>query len=122
LTASHEAVVKTSHLIFLDLLYAMVERIDHLMKSMRIMVFSNIKWRCVKDWIMLMSFLIYGMNLLPCLWKKRQKIAKITPAYNKCGGTDGCHRNRRHEMRVKFFRNSKEHDRMSGLSQSISVL
>ncbi len=39
-----------------------------------------------------------------------QKIAKITPAYNKCGGTAGCHRSRRHEMRVKFFRDSKEHD------------
>jgi len=39
-----------------------------------------------------------------------QKIAKITPAYNKCGGTEGCHRSRRHEMRVKFFRDSKEHD------------
>jgi hypothetical protein len=39
-----------------------------------------------------------------------QKLAKITPAYNKCGGTEGCHRSRRHEMRVKFFRNSKEHD------------
>jgi hypothetical protein len=39
-----------------------------------------------------------------------QKIAKITPAYNNCGGTEGCHRSRRHEMRVKFFRNSKEHD------------
>ncbi|GAX62552.1 intracellular protease/amidase [Candidatus Scalindua japonica] len=39
-----------------------------------------------------------------------QKIAKITPAYNKCGGTEGCHRSRRHEIRVKFFRESKEHD------------
>ncbi|MCP4253513.1 MAG: hypothetical protein GY775_08895 [Candidatus Scalindua sp.] len=39
-----------------------------------------------------------------------QKIAKITPAYNKCGGTEGCHRSRRHEMRVKFFRDSKKHD------------
>jgi hypothetical protein len=39
-----------------------------------------------------------------------QKIAKITPAYNKCGGTQGCHRSRRHEMRVKFFRDSKKHD------------
>ncbi len=39
-----------------------------------------------------------------------QKIAKITPAYNQCGGTEGCHRSRRHEMRAKFFRDSKEHD------------
>ncbi len=39
-----------------------------------------------------------------------QKIARITPAYNKCGSTTGCHRSRRHEMRVKFFRDSKEHD------------
>ena len=39
-----------------------------------------------------------------------QKIAKITPAYNKCGGTEGCHRSRRHEMRVKFFRDSKKYD------------
>ena len=39
-----------------------------------------------------------------------QKIAKITPAYNVCGGTEGCHRSRRHEMRVKFFRENKQHD------------
>jgi len=39
-----------------------------------------------------------------------QKIARILPAYNKCGGTEGCHRSRRHEKRVKYFREHKEHD------------
>ncbi len=39
-----------------------------------------------------------------------QKIAKITPAYNTCGGTEGCHRSRRHSMRVKYFREHKEYD------------
>jgi len=38
------------------------------------------------------------------------KIARITSAYNVCGGTTGCHRTRRHEKRVKYFRDSKEYD------------
>jgi hypothetical protein len=39
-----------------------------------------------------------------------QKIARITPAYNVCGSNTGCHRSRRHEKRVKFFRENKEYD------------
>lgn len=39
-----------------------------------------------------------------------QKIARITPAYNICGSNTGCHRSRRHEKRVKYFRDSKKYD------------
>ncbi|MFQ5962783.1 MAG: multiheme c-type cytochrome [Candidatus Scalinduaceae bacterium] len=39
-----------------------------------------------------------------------QKIARITPAYNVCGSNTGCHRSRRHEMRVKYFREHKKYD------------
>ncbi len=39
-----------------------------------------------------------------------QKIARITPAYNVCGSNTGCHRSRRHEMRVKYFRDSEKYD------------
>ncbi|ODS34785.1 MAG: putative cytochrome c [Candidatus Scalindua rubra] len=38
------------------------------------------------------------------------KIARITPAYNVCGSNTGCHRSRRHEKRVKYFRENKELD------------
>lgn len=38
------------------------------------------------------------------------KISRITPAYNVCGSNTGCHRSRRHEKRVKYFRENKEYD------------